>query len=69
MTCNLRRVLKQGLCPNDLNVEIELVKRALKPAEIGQTSGILTFESIGKFMTGVETINPLSRQFLVGIKK
>jgi hypothetical protein len=64
----LRRVLKYGLCPNDLNSEVELMKRVLRPAEIGETTGIIQFESLGKLMSGCETVNPISRQFLVGIK-
>lgn len=64
---NLRRVLKYGLCPNDLNTQVELTKRVLRPAKIGQTTGLNQYVKIGDFMTGVETINPVSRQFMVGI--
>jgi len=68
MSCDLKRILRQGLCPNDLNIQVQIEKRTLKPTAIGTTETTVAFESLGNLMAGVETVNPVSRQFMKGIE-
>lgn len=68
MACKLRRILKKGLCANDLNLQVVVYVRRLQSTGFdGLNSNISNLVKVGDFMTGVETINPISRQFLKGV--
>ena len=63
----LRRILKTGLCSNDLNIQVEILKRALRSTGFDGNQENNEFTRLDYFMSGVETVNPVSRMFLKGI--
>ena len=69
MSCvTLRKVIKKGLCPKDLNKQVEVTTRSIPSSGFGTAKATtIEFTKIADFMCGIETLNPVSRQFLKGI--
>jgi len=58
-----KRILQSGLCPSDLNREIQVLKRESRATSFGSSSVDISFSLIGKFMCAVETINGVTRMY------
>jgi len=67
MSCELRKILKKGLCPKDLNKEIKILVRNIKAPKIGDYNIRNTYDLLGKFLCGIETISPIMRKFQVDV--
>jgi len=52
-----KRVKKQGLCPRDMNHEVELYRRELKSVTPGDMTAGSDFSLIGRLFCGVETVS------------
>lgn len=69
MAClRFKNVLKKGLCPRDLDKQIIMYKRGMTETRVdGTLNDQQQLIKVGDFMTGIESINPISRQFMTGI--
>ena len=69
MSClRFRNVIKKGLCPRDLDKQIEIYERGMTQTGVdGSLDQNQKMIKVGDYVCGIETINPVSKQFLSGI--
>lgn len=66
----LRRIKKNGLCPNDLNVQIGIYARVLGSSGFGENDNADNQLTLSfSMMAGVETISPFKERFGTEISK